>query len=150
MESIRTGVFDVIPPDALNNLTPEDLRLILCGNPEINVVMLESITKFLDESSSTNDVIEKYKQTFWSIVNKLSDQEKQDLIFFWTGSPTLPATEEEFQPLPTIMVRPSDNNLHLPTANTCISRLYLPLYSSKKILRAKLVLAIKARNFGFV
>lgn len=73
----------------------------------------------------------------------------QDLVFFWTGSPTLPSTEEGFQPLPTIMIRPADDN-HLPTANTCISRLYLPLYSSKKILRAKLLLAIKARNFGFV
>lgn len=70
-------------------------------------------------------------------------------MFFWTGSPSLPSTEEGFQPLPSIMIRPADDH-HLPTANTCISRLYVPLYSSKKIMRAKLLLAIKARNFGFV
>jgi len=150
LEAIKKGVFDVIPADCLNHLTPEDLRLILCGSPEINISLLESYTKFLDESSSSSDTLEKYKQTFWSVVNKFTHQEKQDLIFFWTGSPTLPATEEEFRPLPTIMIRPSDNNLHLPTANTCISRLYLPLYTSKRVLRAKLLLAIKARNFGFV
>uniref|UniRef100_A0A7E4ZWY5 E3 ubiquitin-protein ligase UBR5 n=1 Tax=Panagrellus redivivus TaxID=6233 RepID=A0A7E4ZWY5_PANRE len=150
LEAIRTGVFDVIPPEVLNGLTPEDLRLLLCGSQDINMTQLESYTKFLDESSSASDVLEKYKQTFWSVVNKFTSLEKQDLIFFWTGSPTLPANEEEFTPLPTIMIRPSDQNLHLPTANTCISRLYLPLYSSKKILRSKLLLAIKSRNFGFV
>lgn len=57
--------------------------------------------------------------------------------------------EDGWQPLPTIMIRPADDH-HLPTANTCISRLYVPLYSSRKILRAKLLIAIKARNFGFV
>jgi len=48
-----------------------------------------------------------------------------------------------------VMIRPADDH-HLPTANTCISRLYVPLYSSKQILRQKLSLAIKARSFGFV
>uniref|UniRef100_A0AC34RRG3 E3 ubiquitin-protein ligase UBR5 n=1 Tax=Panagrolaimus sp. JU765 TaxID=591449 RepID=A0AC34RRG3_9BILA len=150
LEAIKKGVFDVIPSDCLSHLSPEDLRLILCGSSEINMNILESYTKFLDESSSSSDTLEKYKQIFWSVVNKFTDQEKQDLVFFWTGSPTLPASEEEFQPLPSIMIRPSDNNMHLPTANTCISRLYLPLYTSKRVLRAKLLMAIKARNFGFV
>ena len=73
----------------------------------------------------------------------------QELIFFWTGAPSLPTSPEALQPQPTVMVRPPDD-IFLPTANTCISRLYVPLYSSKKLLRAKLQLAIKAKNFGFV
>jgi len=47
------------------------------------------------------------------------------------------------------MFRPADDS-HLPSANTCISRLYIPLYSSKQILKAKLLMAIKTKNFGFV
>ena len=70
-------------------------------------------------------------------------------IYFWTGSPALPASEEGFQPMPTVTIRPADD-AHLPTANTCISRLYIPLYSSKAILRHKLLMAIKTKNFGFV
>lgn len=77
LEAIKKGVFDVIPADCLNHLTPEDLRLILCGSPEINISLLESYTKFLDESSSSSDTLEKYKQTFWSVVNKFTHQEKQ-------------------------------------------------------------------------
>uniref|UniRef100_A0A672MCF9 E3 ubiquitin-protein ligase UBR5-like n=1 Tax=Sinocyclocheilus grahami TaxID=75366 RepID=A0A672MCF9_SINGR len=70
-------------------------------------------------------------------------------VYFWTSSPSLPASEEGFQPMPSITIRPPDDQ-HLPTANTCISRLYVPLYSSKQILKQKLLLAIKTKNFGFV
>ncbi|CAK5111291.1 unnamed protein product [Meloidogyne enterolobii] len=149
LDAMRRGVFDVLPADALINLTAEDMRLILCGSQDINLQILQSFTKFFDESSAPANVLAKYKKNFWIVVNKFSNAEKQDLCFFWTGSPNLPSTEEGFQPLPTIMIRPADD-LHLPTANTCISRLYVPLYSSKKILASKLLLAIKAHNFGFV
>lgn len=70
-------------------------------------------------------------------------------VYFWTGSPALPASEDGFQPMPTVTIRPADD-VHLPTANTCISRLYVPLYSSRHVLRHKLLLAIKSKNFGFV
>ena len=65
------------------------------------------------------------------------------------GSPALPASEEGFQPMPSVTIRPADDS-HLPSANTCISRLYVPLYSSKNILKSKLLMAIKTKNFGFV
>lgn len=81
LEAIKKGVFDVIPTDSLSHLSPEDLRLILCGSSEINMNALESYTKFLDESSSSSDTLEKYKQIFWSVVNKFTDQEKQ--VSFW-------------------------------------------------------------------
>ena len=31
LEAIREGVLDVIPESMLDGLTPEDLRLIICG-----------------------------------------------------------------------------------------------------------------------
>ena len=62
-----------------------------------------------------------------SVVERMSNMERQDLVYFWTSSPALPASEEGFQPMPTITIRPADD-AHLPTANTCISRLYIPLY----------------------
>lgn len=70
--------------------------------------------------------------------------------------------------MPSVTIRPADDS-HLPSANTCISRLYIPLYSrysqtslhgspdiyfltffSKQILKTKLQMAIKTKNFGFV
>lgn len=49
----------------------------------------------------------------------MTNEEKQDLIYFWTGSPALPASEEGFQPMPTITIRPSDDYFFV-TANTLV------------------------------
>ncbi|VEN44475.1 unnamed protein product [Callosobruchus maculatus] len=127
IESIRTGVFDVLPEGSLDGLTAEDLRLLLNGVGDINVAVLISYTSFNDESGESGE----------------------RLVYFWTGSPALPASEDGFQPMPSVTIRPADD-AHLPTANTCISRLYIPLYSSRTVLRQKLLLAIKTKNFGKV
>ncbi|XP_055677423.1 E3 ubiquitin-protein ligase hyd isoform X6 [Lutzomyia longipalpis] len=149
LDAMRHGVYDVLPEYAFDRLTAEDLRLLLNGVGDIHVGTLISYTNFNDESNENSDKLLKFKRWLWSIVEKMSPLEKQDLVYFWTGSPALPASEEGFQPMPSVNIRPADDT-HLPTANTCISRLYIPLYSSKAILRHKLLLAIKTKNFGFV
>ncbi|XP_046991563.1 E3 ubiquitin-protein ligase UBR5 [Schistocerca americana] len=149
LESIRTGVFDVLPAGSLDGLTAEDLRLLLNGVGDINVAVLISYTSFNDESGESSERLVKFKRWLWSIVEKMTHIERQDLVYFWTGSPALPASEDGFQPMPSVTIRPADDS-HLPTANTCISRLYIPLYSSRAVLRHKLLLAIKTKNFGFV
>ncbi|XP_043283698.1 E3 ubiquitin-protein ligase UBR5 isoform X2 [Venturia canescens] len=149
LEAMREGVFDVLPEGALDGLTSEDLRLLLNGVGDINVSVLISYTSFNDESGESTERLFKFKRWLWSIVEKMSHVERQDLVYFWTGSPALPASEDGFQPMPTVTIRPADD-AHLPTANTCISRLYVPLYSSRNVLRHKLLLAIKTKNFGFV
>ncbi|KAK9719267.1 HECT-domain (ubiquitin-transferase) [Popillia japonica] len=149
IESIRTGVFDVLPEGSLDGLTAEDLRLLLNGVGDINVSVLISYTSFNDESGENSERLVKFKRWLWSIVEKMTHLERQDLVYFWTGSPALPASEDGFQPMPSVTIRPADDG-HLPTANTCISRLYIPLYSSRSVLRQKLLLAIKTKNFGFV
>ena len=108
-----------------------------------------SFSYLLLYSGEGGEKVQRFKRSFWSIVEKMTTSERQDLVYFWTSSPALPASEEGFQPMPSITVRPADDN-HLPTANTCISRLYIPLYSSRPLLRQKLLLAIKTKSFGFV
>lgn len=168
LEALRLGVFDVLPETALDALTAEDLRLLLNGVGDINVSVLSNYTSFNDESNESAEKLQRFKRWLWQIVERMTNLERQDLvrnssfprfhfanlfiftqIYFWTGSPALPASEEGFQPMPTVTIRPADD-AHLPTANTCISRLYIPLYSSKAVLRHKLLMAIKTKNFGFV
>lgn len=76
------GVFDVVPPETIAHLSPEDFRLILCGTQEISVALLKSFTKFSDESSAPTEVLARYKQQFWSVVNKFTNAEKQVILFF--------------------------------------------------------------------
>ncbi|XP_046357083.2 E3 ubiquitin-protein ligase UBR5-like isoform X2 [Haliotis rufescens] len=149
LRHIKAGVFDVIPQNSLEGLTSEDLRLLLNGVGDIDVQTLIGYTSFNDESGESAERVQRFKRWLWSVVEKMTNQERQDLVYFWTSSPALPASEEGFQPMPSITIRPADDD-HLPTANTCISRLYIPLYSTKVILRAKLLMAIKTKAFGFV
>ncbi|XP_071962133.1 E3 ubiquitin-protein ligase UBR5-like [Antedon mediterranea] len=151
LQSIKQGVYDVVPRNTFDGLTAEDFRLLLNGVGKVDILRLISYTTFNDEtgSSEANDKLTRFKQWFWSIVEKMNNEQRQDLVYFWMSSPNLPASEEGFQPMPTITIRPPDDN-HLPTANTCISRLYIPLYSSKTILKKKILLAIKTKAFGFV
>merc|ERR1712190_172977 len=141
LKKLREGLFDVIPAGSLDALTAEDFRLLLNGVGDINVQTLISYTSFNDECGESADRLVAFKRWLWSIVEKMSPLEKQDLVFFWTGSHALPASEHGFEPMPSITIRPADDK-HLPSANTCISRLYVPLYSSKTILKKKLLLAI--------
>ncbi|KAF5401972.1 hypothetical protein PHET_04640 [Paragonimus heterotremus] len=166
LEQLRLGVFDVLPRNALDGLTAEDLRLLLNGAGDIDTEVLVSYTTFHDEtrcgsaaavgkafenggSSSHLEKVSRLKRWFWNTVRAMDTKQRQNLLYFWTSSPTLPASAQGFQPMPSINIRPADDH-HLPTANTCISRLYLPLYSSKHILREKLLQAIETKSFGFV
>lgn len=148
LQELKNGVYDVLPASAFEGLTAEDFRLLLNGVADISIHTLASYTTISDESKESNRR-PQFEKWFWATLEKMNHQEKQELLFFWTGSPYLPASEEGFQPLPTITLRPPSDQ-HLPTANTCINRLYLPMYSSKSILKAKILQAIKTKTFGFV
>ena len=95
------------------------------------------------------EMLSRFKAWFWAVLERMTQRERQDLLYFWSSSPVLPASVDSYQPRPSITIRPPDDQ-QFPTANTCISRLYLPLYTSKAILRTKLVTAIKTKTFGFV
>ncbi|CAH8458674.1 unnamed protein product [Heterobilharzia americana] len=160
LEQLRRGVFDVLPRNALDGLTAEDLRLLLNGTGDIDVDVLSGYTTFLDETGTGSSVdltkscdntnlVNRLKKWFWSTIRNMDIKQRQDLLYFWTSSPTLPASAQGFQPMPSVTIRPPDDH-HLPSANTCISRLYIPLYSSRHILRDKLLQAIGTKSFGFV
>ncbi|XP_028405111.1 E3 ubiquitin-protein ligase UBR5-like isoform X2 [Dendronephthya gigantea] len=150
LKAMRAGLLDTIPASSLDGLTAEDFRLLLNGTGEVNIHQLMDYTSFNDESGGAgSEKLLKFKKWFWSILEKMPMTQRQDLMYFWTSSPSLPASEEGFQPKPSVTVKPA-NDQQLPTANTCISRLYIPLYSSKLILKNKLLMAIKTKTFGFV
>ncbi|CAF4216900.1 unnamed protein product [Rotaria sordida] len=148
LQHLRLGVFNVLPSTSLDYLSPEDFRLLLNGICNINVTTLVTYTTINDESETTVR-INQFKKWFWSVLEKFNAVKRQDLVYFWTSCPTLSASEGGFLPQVLVIIRPADDQ-HLSTANTYISRLYVPLYSSKTILKLKLKYAIKTKMFGFV
>lgn len=77
---MRMGVFDVLPEGSLDGLTAEDLRLLLNGVGDINISVLISYTSFNDESGESSERLVKFKRWLWSIAEKMSHIERQDLV----------------------------------------------------------------------
>lgn len=75
-------MFDVLPVGSLDGLTAEDIRLLLNGVGDINVAVLISYTSFEDESGESSERLVKFKRWLWSIVDKMSHIERQDLVSF--------------------------------------------------------------------
>lgn len=79
-QNMKLGIFDVIPRGSLDGLMPEDLRLLLNGVGDIDVQTLISYTSFNDESGEGGEKVQRFKRWFWSIVEKMSSSERQDLV----------------------------------------------------------------------
>lgn len=90
LHAMRDGVFDVLPDGALDGLTAEDLRLLLNGVGDINVSVLISYTSFNDESGESTERLVKFKRWLWSIVEKMSHVERQDLVSIVLSNIILP------------------------------------------------------------
>lgn len=95
-QHLRLGVFDVLPSTALDYLSPEDFRLLLNGTSTINIPTLMTYTTFNDESGKqrrcpsigdcsalsgeTIERINQFKKWFWSVLEKFTAVERQDLV----------------------------------------------------------------------
>ncbi len=58
---MRKGLLDVLPKNALEDLTAEDFRLLVNGCGEVNVQMLISFTSFNDESGTFQDLQTEFR-----------------------------------------------------------------------------------------
>jgi len=53
---------------------------------DINVQTLISYTSFNDESGESPDRLVTFKRWLWATVEKMTPLERQDLVYFWTGT----------------------------------------------------------------
>jgi E3 ubiquitin-protein ligase EDD1 len=146
--AMRGGLREVLKAELLADLTAENLRLLLNGTTSMDIGLLRRVALFKMETPN-KEHFDRLKEWFWDIVENMTVEQQHDLCYFWTSSPSLPATKEGFAAQPLVVVRPPSDSL-LPTANTCSARLNLPAYSTAQILRDKLLMAIQTKGFGFV
>jgi ubiquitin-protein ligase E3 A len=65
---------------------PEELELLICGNPSLDFHALEEVTSTEDGYTRDHPVI----VNFWSVVHSMSLEDKKKLLFFCTGSDRSP------------------------------------------------------------
>jgi len=149
------GFFDVVPEPALTVFDPNELELMLCGLPEIDLDDWQANTIYsglYESKGSTHQVV----NWFWEIVRNDFDSEmKARLLQFVTGTSGVPSRGFS-------VLQGNDGNIKkfaihgvstitypFPRAHTCFNRIDLPLYTSKKELAEKLRIAVTSAAMGF-
>jgi len=155
MSELLLGFFDVVPEPALTIFDPNELELMLCGLPEIDIKDWEKNTLYsglFESKTKTHRVV----NWFWEIVKKDFDQEmRARLLQFVTGTSGVPARG-------FAVLQSNDGNIKkftihgversqfmYPRGHTCFNRIDLPTYNSKKEMFEKLKLAITTSAIGF-
>ncbi|CAH0484391.1 unnamed protein product [Peronospora farinosa] len=163
LEALLQGLYDVLPRTLLVVFDYQELELLLCGVPSIDVADWESHTDIhylragqgfnKPTSPECHDV-----QWFWDAVRAFSQEKRARLLQFVTGTSRVPA--EGFRALLSnggrirrfglqmVSINASPIGLY-PKAHTCFNRLDLPVYRSYEELVTYLTLVINMEITGF-
>eukprot|EP00698_Gefionella_okellyi_P020502 TRINITY_DN6441_c0_g2_i1.p1 TRINITY_DN6441_c0_g2~~TRINITY_DN6441_c0_g2_i1.p1 ORF type:complete len:795 (-),score=168.03 TRINITY_DN6441_c0_g2_i1:796-2895(-) len=137
------GFHDVCGGLAIKLFRPEELELLICGNPTLDFAALELGTEYDNGYDAQHQLI----RWFWKIVHDLDEAKKKRLLFFCTGSDRAPI--KGLQSMHLVVARNGPDSDRLPTAHTCFNHLLLPEYDSEEKLKRMLLTAIEnAEGFG--
>lgn len=135
----REGFGRVIPWSGMNIFTAEEMCLILEGEDDFS---LETLRNFVDIGSGFDSNSPTIVWLFEVISKEMSREEKKLLTRFITGSDNFGIFGlKSLNPRLNISKK-EKNDFLLPSASTCTNCLKLPEYSSKEILKRKLLYAI--------
>ncbi|XP_028651296.1 probable E3 ubiquitin-protein ligase HECTD2 [Erpetoichthys calabaricus] len=136
------GFHSVCSSDALMLLRPEEVEILVCGSPELDMYALQRATQY--EGYTKTDLTIR---NFWDVVLGFPLELQKKLLHFATGSDRVPVggmVNLNFK-----ISRSEISTDWLPVAHTCFNQLCLPPYKSKKDLKVKLTIAISnAEGFG--
>jgi hypothetical protein len=153
LSELLLGFFDIIPEPALTVFDANELELILCGLPDIDVSDWKKNTKYSGMCCNrTNHVVE----WFWEVVQEEYDVEmRARLLQFVTGTSGVPsrgfcALQGMDGDIKLFTIHGVECDKYpLPRSHTCFNRIDLPLYQTKKELKHRLTQAITLCGVGF-
>jgi|Transcript_15334 E3 ubiquitin-protein ligase NEDD4 len=155
VKALLIGFYDVVPEALLSVFDFQELELLLCGLPEIDIEDWKRNTEYTGDYERKG-ASHKVVKWFWEVVvDDFDEEHKARLLQFVTGTSGVPA--QGFRAL-----QGNDNNIRkftinsipetvsvFPKAHTCFNRIDLPLYDSKKKLKKFLTMAIQMEATGF-
>ncbi|KAE9232057.1 hypothetical protein PF005_g2867 [Phytophthora fragariae] len=144
LASLKDGLASVLPMELAPLFTPRELEVLICGRREVDVDLLRQCTEY----SEGADEAMPHVQHFWEVLREMTSEERTSFLRFVWARSRMPNSAKDF-PMnfklqaahdPGAMGQP---DLYLPHAQTCFFALRLPAYTSKEVLRTKLLYAIQ-------
>jgi len=143
---IKQGLSEIIPLSLLKLLTYKEVETLVTGNKIVDIELLKKNTKLSNDLKPESDKV----KWLWEILSEINDDEKVKFIKFCWAQERLPSTNDEF--IKNQITFTIKNNIDkkskdgFPRADTCFFNLELPDYSSKEIMKKKLIAAINLDN----
>jgi hypothetical protein len=153
LTELLLGFYDVVPEQALAVFDANELELVLCGLPRINVDDWQSNTVYVGLFDNENELA---VQWFWEIVRDEYDIEmRARLLQFVTGTSGVPPGGFSFlkgsddSPRKFTIQGVDSISCQYPKAHTCFNVLDLPNYRTKNELQQRLTFSITTSFVGF-
>jgi hypothetical protein len=147
---MKTGFQDLLSPNACQFLSAEETQELLWGSHDIDVQKWKHSVQYMGRYNSSTPVI----QYFWDMVeNHMSQQDRERLMLFWSGTSTAIFTEtgseKEWHIEPADFKPRVANAVRCPEAGTCDRMLFIPAYGSAEELRRAFSVALSLGAVGF-
>ncbi|KAG3120564.1 hypothetical protein PI125_g1066 [Phytophthora idaei] len=155
--SFLTALYDVVPEGLLKLFDYQELELLMCGVPSIDVEDWKKHTdfKFFTHNFPTELELNNI-EWFWEVVEDMRNEDRVRLLQFATGTSRVPA--QGFKGLISsdgrvrrfnVAFAGANQSFLFPKAHTCFNRLDLPIYNSKVVLAEYVNLIVQMDITGF-
>lgn len=152
-----TALYDVVPEGLLKLFDYQELELLMCGVPSIDIEDWKKHTEYKFFKHNFPTELELSNTTwFWEILEEMPNEDRVRLLQFTTGTSRVPA--QGFKGLISsdgrvrrfnIAFAGLDQTSLFPKAHTCFNRLDLPTYRSRVVMREYLTLIVQMDITGF-
>ena len=153
IKRIRDSLYSVLQKKSIQNLTADQLELLLNGRPFIDIEDWKQFTEYREPYNSQHYII----IWFWDILSQLSQNELSNLLMFSTGSSRVPlggfsslesnrGTTARFT-IESIPYIPNQKNYI--KAHTCFNRLDIPYFNNENELREAILFICHNEILGF-
>ncbi|XP_074679165.1 E3 ISG15--protein ligase HERC5-like isoform X1 [Strix aluco] len=123
---------------------PTELQIVLQGHAEFDWHLLEKNVTY-----SQYKKLDRTIRNFWTVFYRLPEEKKKMFLAFLSGSDRIPGYGLEYFTFCIADPQAEKPDEVYPFANTCSRILFLPRYSSKRILKKKLLCATEHNeSFG--
>lgn len=148
LNAFLSSFFEIIPKELISVFNEQELELLMCGLPEVDVNDLRNNTEYIGYTEKSPVI-----QWFWKTVEHMNRNDRALLLQFVTGTSKVPL--EGFKSLlgmhgiQRFTIQRTHGSDRLPTAHTCFNLLDLPEYESEQQLSERLMIAIREGSIGF-
>lgn len=145
MKVFKDGLSTNLPTELFPLFTSLELEQLVAGSSDVDVDMLRHCTEYEDPLHAEAPLV----KMFWEVLEEMSNDERTMFLRFVWARSRMPASlsdltmnfKLQLSAQADDMKKNPDN--YLPSAQTCFFSLSLPDYTSKEVLRQKLLYAIE-------